>query len=38
MGKITFKELEPLTPNDTGQILREDSNLAGAPSTLPIVA
>lgn len=29
MAKITIKELESLTPNDTGRILREDGNLAG---------
>ncbi|VVQ16750.1 hypothetical protein PS934_04406 [Pseudomonas fluorescens] len=29
MAKITIKELEPLTPNDAGRILREDGNLAG---------
>jgi hypothetical protein len=29
MAKITIKELESLTPNDAGRILREDGNLAG---------
>ncbi|WP_415764661.1 glyoxalase superfamily protein [Pseudomonas sp. ZB1P45] len=29
MAKITIKELESLTANDAGRILREDGNLAG---------
>ncbi|MCW3005185.1 MAG: integrase [Conexibacter sp.] len=29
MAKITIKELEALTANDAGRILREDGNLAG---------
>ena len=29
MAKITIKELESLTTNDAGRILREDGNLAG---------
>ncbi|WP_411706315.1 Arm DNA-binding domain-containing protein [Edaphovirga cremea] len=29
MAKITIKELESLTVNDAGQILRENGNLAG---------
>lgn len=29
MAKITIKELESLTANDVGRILREDGNLAG---------
>ncbi|RON08552.1 hypothetical protein BK659_14300 [Pseudomonas brassicacearum] len=29
MAKITIKELQSLTANDAGQILREDGNLAG---------
>ncbi len=29
MAKITIKELESLTVNDAGRILREDGNLAG---------
>ena len=29
MAKITVKELESLTANDAGRILREDGNLAG---------
>lgn len=29
MARITIKELESLTPNDAGRILREDGNLAG---------
>jgi hypothetical protein len=28
MAKITIKELESLTPNDAGRILREDGSLA----------
>ncbi len=28
MAKITIKELESLTPNDVGRILRDDGNLA----------
>jgi len=28
MAKITIKELESLTANDAGRILREDGNLA----------
>jgi hypothetical protein len=29
MAKITIKELEALTANDAGRILREDGDLAG---------
>lgn len=29
MAKITIKELESLTANDAGQMIREDGNLAG---------
>ncbi len=29
MAKITIKELESLSANDAGRILREDGNLAG---------
>lgn len=29
MAKISIKELEALTANDAGRILREDGNLAG---------
>ena len=29
IAKITIKELESLTANDAGRILREDGNLAG---------
>lgn len=29
MAKITINELESLTANDAGRILREDGNLAG---------
>ena len=29
MAKITIKELESLTAEDAGRILREDGNLAG---------
>jgi hypothetical protein len=34
MAKITIKELESLTANDAGRILREDGNLAGRVSVL----
>ena len=32
MAKITIKELESLTANDAGRILREDGNLAARTS------